>query len=166
MDGSVDFEAFCHRHNTALIRLLTLYCGDREMARDLTQETLARVWLHWRKVSRMDRPDLWAKRVALNLANSQFRHGRVERARRHLLVGDPLGPGPDAGNGVFVQQVLIGLTPRQRTVVLLRFLEDLSVEQTSELMGCSQGTVKKLTARALVELRATVAPEIEVDSDV
>ena len=117
MDGAVDFEAFCHRHNTAPIRLLTLYCGDREMAR-----------------------------VALNLANSGARAGRRERG---LPPAGAHGPYP----------------PRQRSAVLLRFLEDLSVEQTSELMGCSQGTVKKLTARALVELRATVAPEIEVDSD-
>ena len=166
MDGSVDFEVFCLRHNTSLIRLLTLYCGDHETARDLTQETLARVWSHWGRVRRMDRPDLWAKRVALNLANSQFRRGRMERARRHLLVADPTQVGPEDGERFFVQDSLRRLTPRQRTAVLLRFLEDLSVEQTSELMGCSQGTVKKLTARALVELRATVGPELEVDSDV
>ncbi len=165
MDESVDFEAFCLRHHTGLLRLLTLYCGDRELARDLTQEALARVWLHWRKVGRMDRPDLWAKRVALNLANSQFRHRRVERSRRHLLVEGPVDPASDPGSRVFVEQVLSGLTARQRTAVLLRFLEDLSVEQTSEQMGCSQGTVKKLTARALVELRATVGAEIEVDTD-
>lgn len=97
MDGSLDFEAFCLRQNTSLIRLLTLYCGDRETACDLTQETLARVWLHWGRVRRMDRPDLWTKRVALNLANSHFRHGRVERARRHLLVAEPLETAPDAG---------------------------------------------------------------------
>jgi RNA polymerase sigma factor (sigma-70 family) len=166
VDGSLDFEVFCLRHNTSLLRLLTLYCGDRETASDLTQETLARVWLHWGKVRRMDRPDLWAKRVALNLANSHFRHGRVERARRHLLAAEALEVGPDAASPVFVRQVLSGLTARQRTAVLLRFLEDLSVEQTSELMGCCQGTVKKLTARALAELRATVGPEVEVGFDV
>ena len=166
MEGSVDFEAFCVRHNAALIRLLTLYCGDRETARDLTQETLARVWVHWGRVRRMDRPDLWAKRVALNLANSGFRRSRVERARRHLLADEELEAGPDVGERIFVRQVLSGLTPRQRTAVLLRFLEDLSVEQTSELMGCSPGTVKKLTARALVELRAAVGPDAEVETDV
>lgn len=165
MDGSVDFEVFCLRHNASLIRLLTLYCGDREIARDLAQETLARVWSHWGRVRRMDRPDLWAKRVALNLANSHFRHGKVEQARRHLLVGDELEAGPDAADRLLVHKALRRLTPRQRTAVLLRFLEDLSVEQTSELMQCSQGTVKKLTARALLELRATVGPEFEVGSD-
>ena len=61
MSEPVDFEAFCLRQNTAFIRFLTLYCGDVETARDITQETLARVWAHWGKVQRMDRPDLWAR---------------------------------------------------------------------------------------------------------
>src|SRR6186997_465872 len=109
MQEQLDFEAFCLRNNTALIRLLTLYCGDRETARDLAQETLARTWLNWRKVRRLDRPDLWARRVALNLANSQFRHVRVERARRHLLVDQPARTGPDVGERMLVEQVLGGL---------------------------------------------------------
>lgn len=70
MADPLDFESFCVRHNAALIRLLTVYCGDREVARDLTQEALARAWLHWRRVRRMERPDLWVKQVAINLANS------------------------------------------------------------------------------------------------
>lgn len=160
-----DFEAFCLRNNTALIRFLTLYCGDRETARDLAQETLARAWLNWRKVRGLDRPDLWARRVALNLANSQFRHARVERARRHLLVAESVRTGPDVGEQMHVQQVLSGLTERQRAAVLLRFFEDLSVADTSELMGCTQGTVKKLTARALAELRANVTIDAEVAED-
>jgi RNA polymerase sigma-70 factor (sigma-E family) len=165
MSEPMDFEAFCLRQNAALIRFLTLYCGDVETARDIAQETLARVWAHWHKVQRMDRPDLWAKRVALNLANSQFRHRGVERGRLHLLVERNPSPGPDPSDRLQVQQALATLSPRQRTVILLRFLEDLSVEQTSELMGCSQGTVKKLTARALVGLRAVIGTDIEVASD-
>ena len=81
------------------------------------------------------------------------------------MAEDPVHSGPDVGERILVQQVLSGLSPRQRTAVLLRFLEDLSVEETSELMGCSQGTVKKLTARALVELRATVTMDAEVAED-
>jgi RNA polymerase sigma factor (sigma-70 family) len=165
MEEPLDFEAFCLRNNTALIRLLTLYCGDRETARDLAQETLARTWLNWRKVRRLDRPDLWARRVALNLANSHFRHARVERARGHLLVDQPASSGPDVGERMLIERVLGGLTERQRAAVLLRFLEDLSVADTSELMGCSQGTVKKLTARALAELRAHLTIDAEVAED-
>ena len=91
MAETVDFEAFCMRQNTALIRMLTLYCGDREVARDLTQETLSRAWVHWRKVRRMDRADLWLRRVAVNLAKSQFRHTKVERIRTDA---DDEGRGP------------------------------------------------------------------------
>jgi RNA polymerase sigma-70 factor (sigma-E family) len=161
----LDFEAFCLRHNAGLIRLLTLYCGDVEVARDITQETLVRVWANWRRVGRMDRPDLWAKRVALNLATSRFRHRSVERSRMHLLVDHHVEVAPDLGDRMLVRHALAGLSPRQRTAILLRFLEDLSVEQTSELMGCSEGTVKKLTARALLGLRAGIGTDTEVGTD-
>src|SRR5215217_7344374 len=75
----LDFEAFCLGQNPRLIRMLTLFTGDAELARDLTQETFVRAWVHWRKVRKMDRPDLWTKKVALNLATSQFRRRRTER---------------------------------------------------------------------------------------
>lgn len=165
MSEPVEFEAFCLRQNAALVRFMTLYCGDIETARDVTQETLARVWAHWRKVQGMDRPDLWAKRVAVNLANSQFRHRGVERARLHELVQHNPLPGPDLGDRLQVREALGTLSTRQRTAILLRFFEDLSVDQTSELMGCSQGTVKKLTARGLVGLRSAIGTDIEVVTD-
>ena len=166
MADTVDFEAFCLRENIALIRLLTLYCGDREVARDLTQETLARAWVHWRKVRRMDRADLWLKRVAVNLANSHFRHVRVERSARSQLVGAiELTDGPDATVGVVVRTALARLTPRQRESVVLRFMDDLSVEQTASVMRCTEGTLKKLTARALMTLREQIGVEFEVPQD-
>ena len=165
MGEALDFEAFCLRQNPALIRLLTLYCGDGEMARDVAQETLTRAWVHWRKVERMERPDLWAKRVAINLANSQFRHRRVQQRRLHQLADVRTQAGPDFGDRLLVREAISALTPRQRMAILLRYLEDLSVEQTSDLMGCSQGTVKKLTARALAELRAVIGTDVEVHTD-
>jgi RNA polymerase sigma-70 factor (sigma-E family) len=162
---TVDFEAFCLRHNGALIRMLTLYCGDRETARDLTQEALTRAWVHWRKVRRMDRGDLWLRRVAVNLANSHFRHARVERSARTPLVVDEWFDGPDVASGLVMRAALARLTPRQRESVVLRFMDDLSVGQAAEVMGCSEGTVKKLTARALVSLREQIGVEIEVGQD-
>ncbi len=166
MADTVDFEAFCVQQNAALIRMLTLYCGDREVARDLAQETLVRAWVHWRKVRAMDRADMWVRRVALNLANSHFRHTRVERdARNQMLVGDIRVDGPDAADRLVVRAALAHLTHRQRESILLRFLEDLSVEQKAALMGCSVGTVKKLTARGLVSLRDRIGADFEVPHD-
>lgn len=65
-------------------------------------------------------------------------------------------------SGLVVKDTLRALSDRQRAAVVLRFLEDLSVEQTAELMNCSAGTVKKLTARALTGLRERLGDSIEV----
>ena len=112
-----------------------------------------RAWVHWRKVRRMDRPDLWTKRVALNLATSQFRRRRTERiVHGRISTGLLLEQLEEGGDRVAVRAALMRLTERQRTAILLRYLEDLSVEQTAELMSCSAGTVKKLTARGLMGL--------------
>jgi len=160
---TVDFETFCIAQNTALLRMLTLYCGDREVARDLTQETLARAWVHWRRLRKMDRGDLWLRRVALNLAKSHFRHTKVEQAARgRLLWPEEHTDGPDAGERLAVREALAHLTHRQREAVVLRFMDDFSVEQTAAVMGCSEGTVKKLTARAIVSLRDQMGMEFEV----
>jgi RNA polymerase sigma-70 factor (sigma-E family) len=169
MAEPLDFEAFCLGHHTVLLRLLTLYCGDVEVARDLTQETLARAWVHWRKVGRMDRPDLWLRRVALNLANSHFRHRKVERSAPHRPgPQDPTarvdGPGGSTADRLVVREALARLSDRQRTAIVLRYLDDLSVEQTAQLMGCSPGTVKKLAARGLTTLRGLIGEDIEVTS--
>jgi DNA-directed RNA polymerase specialized sigma24 family protein len=58
----------CRGLQPAVYGALLLYCGERELAEDLTQETLARVWEHWSSVSTMEYPDRWALRVAFNLA--------------------------------------------------------------------------------------------------
>jgi RNA polymerase sigma-70 factor (sigma-E family) len=165
MGDAVDFEAFCLGQNAALIRMLTLYCGDGEVARDLAQEALARAWVHWHKVRRMDRPDLWVRRVALNLAKSHFRRLRVAREAQRRQVQGEESMVADSADRLCMREALAHLTERQRASVLLRFLEDLTVEQTAELMGCGAGTVKKLTARALEALRQRVDEDFEVSSD-
>ncbi len=167
MADSLDFEAFCFQQNASLIRMLTLYCGDPETARDLTQETLARAWIHWRRVCRMERPDLWVKRVALNLANSNFRRQRLERFIRQGAShpGYPVSTDHDSVQRMDMRDALGLLTERQRAAVVLRFLDDLSVFQTAELMSCSPGTVKKLTARALTALRERLGSDVEVGLD-
>lgn len=81
-DGGRELEAlevFCRREYPRLVRLIAVYCGDGGAAEDLAQEALARVWERWERVGGMDRPDLWARRVALNLANSWHRRRRFQR---------------------------------------------------------------------------------------
>jgi RNA polymerase sigma factor (sigma-70 family) len=147
-------ERFCHSQYPKLVGLLSLYCGDTATAEDLAQETLARVWRRWEVVRALDAPELWARRVALNLAASWFRRGRAaSRAfSRVASLVDSQAPDPTNVDDEF-RHIIANLSRRQRTVLLLRFHEDLSVADTARLMRVREGTVKALTAQALDALR-------------
>jgi RNA polymerase sigma-70 factor (sigma-E family) len=157
----LDLESFCHVQHPRLVRLLSLQCGDVETAQELTQDALVKVCQHWRKVRRMDEPAAWVTRVAVNLALSHHRRSAVRR--RHAAVTgrqqarvDPA----DATDGWVVRAALANLPERRRTALVLRYFEDLSVEQTAEIMGISASAVKKLTARGVEQLRGLLHADI------
>jgi RNA polymerase sigma factor (sigma-70 family) len=149
-DGVVDL---CSRLQPAVYGALLLYCGSRETAEELTQETLARVWEHWSEVATMEQPDRWALRVAFNLAKSAFRRRRVARSSQRLLVDVSTTSDPDPSSGLVVRAAIATLPPRQRAAVVLRFYNDLSVADTARALDCAPGTVKALTSQAIAGLR-------------
>ena len=161
----LDFEGFCHESYVPLIRTLTLYCGDPEVARDLAQEALARTYASWRRVRQMAYPRLWLNRVAINLANSRFRRLKAEHRALEMerTRSGRFHVDPDPAMAVVIRRALATLSPRQRAAVILRFFDDLSVEETAELMNCGPGTVKKLTKRALDGLREQLGSEFRVE---
>jgi RNA polymerase sigma factor (sigma-70 family) len=152
-----------------LLGMLTLYTSDRDLAAELAQEALARACLHWRRVQHMDAPGAWLYRVALNLANSAFARRRAERRARAdaaLLVSATRPAGPDLDDVVTLRQALVGLAPRQRAAVVLRYYADLPVDDVASLMRCRPGTVRALTHQGLQRLRAELAPlELEEATD-
>jgi RNA polymerase sigma factor (sigma-70 family) len=155
-------EDACTGEHPRLVRLLTLYCGDRDIALDLAQETLARGCVHWDRLSRMEQQSAWFTRVALNLATSRWRRLLVERRSTAVLAGRQRPPAtPDVVDALVVRAALSTLTPRQRAAVVLRFFDDLDLASTAAVMRCSQGTVKKLTARGLAGLRAALGIEFD-----
>jgi len=160
-----DAAAFCEQVHPSLYGALVLYCGSRELAEDLTQETLLRVWRDWASVSAMDRPDRWALRVAFNLAKSGFRRLRVAR-RVTALVGRDANPtaasDTDPTDAIAVRAAVAQLPPRQRAAVVLRYFNDLSVADTAEVLACAEGTVKALTSQAVANLRARLAADIDL----
>jgi RNA polymerase sigma factor (sigma-70 family) len=144
----------CGRLQPAVYGALLLYCGSREMAEELTQETLARVWEHWSEVSTMEQPDRWALRVAFNLAKSTFRRRRVARGSYRVLTSASVMTDADPSSGLVLRAAVATLPPRQRAAVVLRFFNDLSVAETARALDCAPGTVKALTSQALAGLRA------------
>jgi RNA polymerase sigma-70 factor (sigma-E family) len=152
-------SAFCRALHPRLVGSLALHCGDRDVAQELAQETLARVWERWASVRAMDAPEAWAYRVAFNLAASRFRRAAAERRARSRF-GPVVEHVPDAADALAVRAAVGSLPPRQRAAIVLRYFADLSVEQTAEVLGCAPGTIKSLTSQAIATLRDRFEVEV------
>ncbi len=164
---SDDVVEFWRRLRPRLIGSLSLLLGDDGAAEDAAQEALARAWDRWEQVREMGNPEGWTHRVAVNLARSRrrrlaARRHREERSARRSVAGSEDPPVADA---IVVRAALQRLPLRQRTALVLRFFDDLSVAETAEVMGCATGTVKSLTHRALAALRADTDLQLERTAD-
>ena len=144
------FEEWARARQQQLVRRAYLVTGDHHRAEDLVQEALVGVAMRWDTLRDGD-PDAWVRTVVYRANVSWWRRHRrevsVDRVPDH--VGSP-GPGPAR---LAIEDALQALTTKQRATLLLRFLEDLSVEETAAVLGVSTGTVKKQTSVALERLR-------------
>jgi RNA polymerase sigma factor (sigma-70 family) len=155
-DPPAALTAFCREEWPRLVGALALTTADGELARELAQETLARVSRDWEKVVRMDAPGAWAHRVAMNLANSHFRRRAAERRALNRLTRQTervVVDHVDGADVLAVRAALDALTERQRAVLVARYYLDWSVRDTSQALGFPEGTVKTLTRQALQALR-------------
>ena len=140
----------------ALRRTAYLVCGDWHRADDIVQDALYKLYLAWARVDRSGNPLAYARRVVVNAALDNGRRPWRREVPTEQLPDRVAVHGDTAGTHAARDEMLaalIILAPRQRACVVLRYYEDLSVEQTAELLGCSPGTVKSQTARGLDSLR-------------
>lgn len=152
-----DAHEFCRLVRPRLIGAVLLLVGDRHVAEELAQETLARVWISWPRLGPLDDTArrAWAYRVAVNSANSWWRRRTAERrAVGRLAEGGTHDADP--ADAIAIRLAVRRLPRRQRTALVLRYYADLPVDEVASLMGCAPGTVKALTNQALHRLRAVV----------
>ena len=134
--------------------------GSAPDAEEIAQEALARAYVRWSKVSGYAEP--WVARVAANLALGRWRSGR---RRTDLVAAAPRDERGDAGADAAAAlrldlvELLTALPRRQREVVVLRFLADRSERETADALGCSIGTVKQHSHRALASLRTSLTDD-------
>ncbi|OZM74712.1 SigE family RNA polymerase sigma factor [Amycolatopsis antarctica] len=135
-----------------------LLCGDWHHAEDITQAALLKLYLAWPRLSRRDALDAYARKVVLRTFLAERR--RPWRRRERLTDGPPEVAAEQRGGepDPLVRQALAAVAPKQRAVLVLRFWNDLSVEETASVLGCSTGTVKSQCARGLATLRARLGP--------
>jgi len=151
-----DFDQFVRDASPGLLRTAYLLTGDRGHAEDVVQMALLQVARKWRRIR--GEPAPYARRAVVNLAKNHWRD-RFRRPRESSAAVEAIHAPPEAD--VLWQQVLLpavlDLPVRQRAVLVLRYFEDLSVEQTAAALGCSTGTVKSQTHHALGKLREALA---------
>ncbi|MFI9783531.1 SigE family RNA polymerase sigma factor [Kitasatospora sp. NPDC051984] len=147
------FEEYAAARGRQLYRTAYLLCGNRHRAEDLVQATLAKLFAHWRRASRMENLDAYARTVLTRTFLAEQRKWSVAR-RLGALAGSPeVSPHADSDLRVTLLNALAELPARARAMVVLRYWEDLSVETVADLLGCSTGTVKSQCSRALARLR-------------
>jgi len=156
----VTFEEYAFARTQALIRLARLLCGDEHRAEDLVQDVLAKAYVRWGRIARMDQPDLYVRRMLVN-ANHAWWKRRSSRDISVAVVADRPGV-VDAAAEVDERDALWGvvraLPPRQRTVIVLRYYEDLDDATIAAILDCSTGTVRTHAKRALDALRERRSP--------
>ena len=155
--GSVDdeFTAYAESASGRLLGTAFLLCGNWHTAEDLTQATLAKVFAAWRRISSRDAVQAYTRRTLLNtyfVDCRRKRRGEVLTPDPAVLTG-PVVPPPAPELRLELMAALAELPPRARAVVVLRYWEDMSVDQVAALLGCSPGNVKSQSSRALAKLR-------------
>jgi RNA polymerase sigma factor (sigma-70 family) len=148
-----DFDEMFPDLFRAAYRVAFRLLGSREDASDCAQEACARACARWEKLARAGSPLPWVVRVSGNVAIDRWRRHKTA-ATAALGRGDAQA-GPDADR-VDLQRALEGLSRRQREVVVLRYVADISEADTAVLLGCSIGSVKTHAARGLAALRSAL----------
>ncbi|WP_127498951.1 SigE family RNA polymerase sigma factor [Actinoplanes solisilvae] len=148
------FEEYAHARAPALMRLARLLTGDEHRAEDLVQDALAKAYARWGRISKLEQPDLYVRRVLVNAHHSWWRR-RSSHELSVLTVAEQ--PEPDAAHEVVERDALWRLVrelpAKQRTVIVLRYYEDLDDATIAGILDCSAGTVRTHAKRALDALR-------------
>ncbi len=156
MAGETEFDAFVLARSAGLLRTAYLLTGDQQGAEDLLQAALAKAWFAWHRIEW--EPEAYVRRIMATTSASWW--------RRRWTGETPTSPLPETAAPPEAEltverqdlwRALRHLPPRQRAVVVLRYLEDRSEAETAHLLDCSTGTVKSQAAKALAKLRVDPA---------
>ena len=150
-----EFDAYVVARSPALLRLAFLLTGDTHLAQDLVQTALAKVVERWPTLVAKGDPHAYVRSVVLHTALGwRRRRWQGEHPSARLPdTADPVDPETTAVGRERLRRALLHLPPRQRAAVVLRHYEDMSETDVARALGCSTGTVKSQTARALAHLR-------------
>ena len=156
MADEAEFDDFVVARSSALLRTAYLLTGDLDRAEDLLQTALAKAWFAWRRIEW--EPEAYVRRIMATTSASWWRRrwtGETPTTELPETAVPPESERTAERNDLWL--ALRRLPPRQRAVVVLRYLEDRSEAETAQLLDCAPGTVKSQAAKALAKLRVDPA---------
>ena len=159
-----DFLQFAQARGAPLFRTACLLTGDWHLAEDLVQETLAKMYQSWPKIARIESPVAYSNTVLVRTFVSQ-RRKRSSSERPVEAVPESVHRSTgnresDPALRLTLLDALASLSPKDRAVLVLRYWEDRSIEETAEMLGLSIAAVKTQAHRALRRLRTALGDEL------
>lgn len=158
-----EFEEYFRARRDVVRRTAYLLCGDWHRADDHAQAAFVALHRHWRRIRDHGALDAWVRRTLVRAVVDESRRPW----RRERFTGEHLDTVsvPSGSDAVATRHVLVdglrSVPPRQRAVLVLRFLEGLDVAGTAAALGCTEGTVKSQTSHGLAALRAVLGDSLD-----
>jgi RNA polymerase sigma-70 factor (ECF subfamily) len=163
-----EFSAVVTAHRPQIFRFLLASTRDVDLAETLTQECFLKAHRNWTGFRGDSTAMTWLMRIAINLQKDHWRNRRMQfwrHARTNSVDIDEAGEWLPSGESSAEQKVLAqervaqvwkaveGLSERQRSVFLLRYVEELELSEIARATGLNEGTVKAHLSRALAKVR-------------
>ncbi len=164
-----EFACIVETHRPQIFRFLLASLRDIDLAETLTQECFLKAHRNWKHFRGESSAMTWLMRIAINLQKDHWRNRRMQfwrHTRSNAVDVDEAGEWLPSGERTVEQQLLAreqvaqvwkaveGLSERQRTVFLLRYVEERELSEIAQATGLSEGTVKAHLSRALGRVRA------------
>ena len=153
-----DFGEFVAARSGDLIRLAYVLTGDQHAAEDLLQSALTKAAARWGRIH--SAPEAYVKQIIYREQVTWWRYRSRRPETAMARVPDQAAPPPSAGveERLALHEALWALPPRKRAVLVLRYLEDLPEAQVADILGCSVGTVRSQTHKAIAQLKSVLTP--------
>jgi RNA polymerase sigma-70 factor (sigma-E family) len=149
----VDFDDWVAARGPALLRLAYVLTGSRTDAEDVVQDALSRALPRWSRISTLDDPDAYVRRMVVNAHVSWWRTMRRREVPVETVRDRAAADGPSTEERDRMWRACQALPPDQRTAIVLRFYEDLDYAEIAALTGVREGSVRSRVSRGVAALR-------------
>ena len=155
VDEQEAFREYVLARKATLLRTAYLLSGDWHRAEDIVSTAVMKLYTKWRKVAAAGNPDAYVRKMVVRVWLDETRRPWRREHPAEVLpeLAMPESVAEPTAYKADLRRLLDLMPARQRAVLVLRFYDDLSVQQTADVLRCSEGAVKTLTVRALDAIR-------------